>query len=61
MLQNMQRKLKKNFDESYFENHYIRFFGLLNNTGKQKAYNLKLDLQKKSWEFIGAARKKEKI
>ena len=41
------RKLKKNLDESNFENHYIRFFGLLNNTGKQKAYNLKLRLAEK--------------
>ena len=55
------KKIKKNFDESNFENHYIRFFGLLNNTGKQKAYNLKLDLQKKSWDFIGAARKKKNL
>ena len=29
-------------------------FGLLNNTGKQKAYNLKLDLQKKSWDHYAA-------
>ena len=55
------KKIKKNFDKSNFENHYIRFFGLLNNKGKQKAYNLKLDLQKKSWEFIGAARKKKNL
>ena len=55
------KKIKNNFDESNFENHYIRFFGLLNNTGKQKAYNLKLDLQKKSWDFIGAARKKKNL
>ena len=54
------KKIKNNFDESNFENHYIRFFGLFNNTGKQKAYNLKLDLQKKIMGLhIGAARKKK--
>ena len=55
------KKIKNNFDESYFEKHYIRFFGLFNNKGKQKAYNLKLDLQKKSWEFILEQLEKRKI
>ena len=53
------KKTKNNLDESYFENHYIRFFGLFNNKGKQKAYNLKLDLQKKSWELLEQLEKRK--
>ena len=55
---------KKNnikIDEDHFEIHHKKFFNLFNNNGKFKAYKLKLDLQKKSWKYIGAARKKDLV
>ncbi len=61
---NAAEHAKKNtfkIKESDFENYHKIFFKIFNNKGKLKAYNLKLELQKKSWEFIGAARKKNDL
>ena len=55
------KKNKNKIDDDHFEIHYEKFFQLFNNNGKFKAYNLKIDLQKKSWKYIGAARKKKDL
>ena len=52
---------KNKIDDNHFEIHYEKFFQLFNNNGKFKAYNLKIDLQRKSWEYIGAARRKKDL
>ncbi|MBF97237.1 MAG: Fumarate reductase flavoprotein subunit [Alphaproteobacteria bacterium MarineAlpha9_Bin4] len=55
------KKNKSKIDDSYFESHHRNFFKLFNDDGKFKAYNLKLDLQRKSWKYIGAARNKKDL
>ncbi len=45
-------------DERQFEIYHKGFFKQFNNKGKLRAYKLKLELQKMSWENIGPARKK---
>ena len=52
---------KKKIDDTHFEKHHKNFFQLFNSNGKFKAYNLKIDLQRKSWKYIGAARKKKDL
>ena len=57
----MLSKIKKKIDDTHFEKHHKNFFQLFNSNGKFKAYNLKIDLQRKSWKYIGAARKKKDL
>ena len=55
------KKNKNKINDDHFEIHYQQFSQLFNNNGKLKAYNLKIDLQRKSWKYIGAARKKNDL
>ena len=48
---------KNKIDDNHLKS-IMKSFQLFNNNGKFKAYNLKIDLQRKSWEYIGAARRK---
>ena len=52
------KKNKQKIYDTDFEDQHVKFYKNFNNKGKLKAYKLKLDLQKKSWKYIGAARNK---
>ena len=56
-----QVKVLKNKNYDIFHEHYLNFKNLFNKKGKLKPYKLKLDLQKKCWDYIGPARTEKKL
>ncbi len=55
---NYVKRSRLKIKDSDFKNQHEKFYRIFKNKGKFKAYKLKLELQKKSWEYIGAARDK---
>ncbi len=55
------KKYRVKTGNKIFDKHYIYYKKMFNRKGKYRAYQLKLDLQKKSWENIGPARTEKNL